>query len=81
MNSTPSFSSRPAPPAAAARRSTGPGRPGFFRPSAKEAAGSGPAAQAIGALVLLLVWLLVFFIALWPAWSLVWARLAAAVSH
>ena len=52
-----------------------------FRPAcAREAADSGPIAQAIGAVVLLLIWLLVLFLALWPAWSAVWARLAAAVS-
>jgi hypothetical protein len=81
MNSTPSFPSRSAPPAAARRRDVGPGRERFFRPSAKESVESGPAAQAVGALVLLVIWLLIFFIALWPAWSLVWARIAAAVSH
>lgn len=81
MKSTPSFLPRSRPRAAPPLRDAGPRSPDFFRPSAREAADSSPVAQAIGALVLLVIWLLVFFIALWPAWSLVWARLAAAVSH
>ena len=81
MRSKPSFPSRPAPQTAAVLPGARSSRPGSFQPSAKEAADSGPVAQAIGGLVLLVIWLLVFFIALWPAWSAVWARLAAAVSH
>jgi len=77
MRSKPSFPSRPVPRTPAFH----PGARSPFQPSAKEAADSGPVAQAIGGLVLLVIWLLVFFIALWPAWSAVWARLAAAVSH
>jgi hypothetical protein len=80
MIPSPSFSSRSAPRPNAARAGARAARPDFFRPAPKEAADSGPVAQAIGALVLLLIWLLVFFIALWPVWSGIWARLAVAVS-
>lgn len=81
MKSTPSLLPRSRRRAASPLRDARSRPPNFFRPSAREAADSGPAAQAIGALTLLVIWLLLFFIALWPAWSLVWARLAAAVSH
>ncbi len=80
MSPSPSFPPRSAPRPHAGLRVAGTGRPDSFRPAPKEAADSGPVAQAIGALVLLLIWLLVFFLALWPVWSGVWARLAVAVS-
>jgi hypothetical protein len=77
MGSSFSFPPRPS-SSPNARRRVGTGRPDFFRPAPKEAADSGPAAQAIAGLVLLFIWLLVFFLVFWPFWCGIWARLAAA---
>ena len=81
MSPSPSFPPRSTPHPKAALRGARTGGPDFFRPAPKEAPDSGPVAQAIGGLVLLLIWLLVFFVALWPVWSGIWARLAAAALH
>ncbi|MDE3136900.1 MAG: hypothetical protein KGL59_10025 [Acidobacteriota bacterium] len=78
MGSLSSFPPRSTPPPAAGRHRSTTGRPEFSRLASKEAADSGPIAQAFAGLVLLLIWLLVFFLALWPVWSGIWARLAAA---
>jgi hypothetical protein len=77
MGSSSSFPPR-SPHPNAQRPATGACRPEFYRPASREAAGSGPMAQAIAGLALFLIWLLVFFLALWPVWSGLWARFAAA---
>lgn len=77
MGSSSSFPPRSALPNAR-RPGAGTCQREFFRPSSREAAGSGPVSQAIAGLVLLLIWLLVFVLALWPVWSGIWARFAAA---
>ena len=56
-------------------------RTGSFLPIAREALDTPHAAQGVGFVLVLVIWLLVFCFSLWSAWSAVWFRLAAAVSH
>jgi hypothetical protein len=56
-------------------------RQDLFGSSVREAADSGPVAQAVAGLVVLLLCLFVVFVVLWPAWSFFWARLAAAIAR
>lgn len=64
------------------RSVAGAAQPHSFGTSAgREAAESGPVAQVLATFVLIVIWLLVVFLVLWPAWSRIWVRLAAAVTR